>query len=119
MSADRFIIEGEWTGYRSSQRRVVHRTVHPASFKKLRAWAEKTYAIRYNDGTSLLLTVRDCLPRERVQENHGYTRLINDCAHHDVCTVEALIAIEGEQKRANEARWEAQRQAKTAQGGAA
>ena len=51
MSEGRFIIEGEWSGYRSSQRRIVHRTVHKGSWTKLREWAERTYAVRYTDGT--------------------------------------------------------------------
>ena len=87
----RFIIEGEWTGYRSSQRHVVHRTVHPGSMKHLREWAEKTHAIRYGDGTAIVLTVRDAKPRERVTEIHGYDSLIRDCAHYDLDSVEALI----------------------------
>jgi len=80
----RFIIEGE------SQRHVVHRTVHPGAFKRLRAWAEKTYGIRYTDGTTLVLTVRDAKPRERVREIRGYDSLIQDCAHYDLDSVEAL-----------------------------
>jgi len=86
----RFIIEGEWSGYTSSQQRVVHRKVYPGSRKKLRAWAEKTYGIQYTDGTMLYLTVRDCKPRERVKENLGYTSLIEDCFYADVMSVAAL-----------------------------
>jgi hypothetical protein len=95
MSAGRFIIEGEWIGYRSSQDRIVHRQVYPGGRKKLRAWAEKTHAIRYTDGTSLLLTVRDCKPRERVKEIRGYTTLIEDCAHYDVNSVDGFYAARG------------------------
>jgi hypothetical protein len=90
----RYIIEGEWTGYRSSQQRVVHRTVHDGAEKKLRAWAEKTHGISYTDGTRLILSVRDCKPRERVEQIRGYASLIRDCAHFDVCTVEALCAAQ-------------------------
>lgn len=86
----RFVIEGEWSGYRSSQQRVVHRSVHAGSLKKLRAWAENTYAIRYTDGTSLCLTVRDCKPRERVHEVRSYMTLINDCYYHNVSAVADL-----------------------------
>lgn len=89
----RFIIEGEWSGYRSSQQRVVHRTVHKKSEKKLRAWAEKTYGIRYTDGTVLYLRVRDCKPREKVQQIHGYDSLIKDCVHFDVDNVQALADL--------------------------
>ena len=92
--ARRFVIEGEWIGYRSHQDRVVHRQVYKGAFKKLRAWAEKTHCIRYSDGTSLVLSVRDCKPGERVKEIRGYTRLIDDCAHFDVASVEALQAAE-------------------------
>lgn len=94
----RFIIEGTWSGYSSHQMRVVHRTVHPASSKKLRAWADKTHAISYTDGTKLILRVRDCTPRERVEQIKGYASLIDNCAHHDVSSVQALIDIEQEQK---------------------
>lgn len=86
----RFIIEGEWSGYRSSQQRIVHRTVHKGSWKKLRAWVEQTYAIRYTDGTALCLTVRDCRPHERVKEIHGYDSLIKDCYFHNVSAVADL-----------------------------
>lgn len=91
----RFVIEGTWLGYRSSQDRVVYRKAYPASFKKLRAWAEKTFAITYTDGTRLQLSVRDCEPRERVVEIPGYTRLVEDCARYDVSSVAQLVdAIE-------------------------
>lgn len=88
----RFVIEGEWSGYHCGQRRVVHRTVHPGAFERLRAWAEKTHAIRYTDGTCLSLRVRDCKPRERVEQIHGYDELIQDCAHYDVDSVDGFLA---------------------------
>jgi hypothetical protein len=88
----RFVIEGTWTGYTSGQMRVVHRTVHPASRKALRAWVEKTHGISYTDGTKLLLDVRDCKPRERVHTINGYGSLIEDCAYYDVASVGALMA---------------------------
>jgi hypothetical protein len=99
--ARRFVIEGEWTGYSSSQQRVVHRTVHPASYKRLRTWAEKTYGIRYTDGTLLLLRVRDAKPRERVQVMRGYDDLIRDCQFYDVDSVAALTAKKAERKAAH------------------
>jgi len=86
----RFVIEGEWTGYKSTQQRVVHRRVYPGNRKKLREWASKAHGIRYNDGTMLILSVRDCKPRERVQEINGYTSLIEDCFHHSGMSVEKL-----------------------------
>jgi hypothetical protein len=90
MAGKRFVIEGVWLGYRSSQDHVVHRQVYPGSRQQLRAWADKTFAITYTDGTRLQLSVRDCKPRERVQEIKGYTSLIEDCARHDVTSVGAL-----------------------------
>lgn len=96
----RFVIEGEWTGYRSSQQRVVHRTVHSGAMKKLRSWAEKTYGIRYTDGTMLLLRVRDCKPRERVQVIRGYDSLISDCHYYDVDSVDGLQAARTARKAA-------------------
>jgi hypothetical protein len=103
VSAARFVIEGEWTGYRPSQQKIVHRKVYPASHKKLRAWAEKTHAIRYTDGTSLLISVRDCKPRERVTEINGYTDLIDGCARYDVRTVDDLCDAEERAKNARAA----------------
>lgn len=104
MSAVRFIIEGEWSGYQSSQQRVVHRTVHVAALsKRLRAWADKTHAIRYTDGTALFISVRDCKPRERVAENHGYTSLIADCSYYDVDSVQALIDAKARAKEGSSA----------------
>jgi len=88
--AVRFIIEGEWSGYTSGQQRIVHRSVHAGSYKKLRAWAEKAFAISYTDGTCLYIKVRDCKPRERVQQILGYKSLIADCAYYDVNSVFAL-----------------------------
>jgi hypothetical protein len=85
-----FVIEGTWSGYRAGQDRVVHRSVHKAYFKRLREWAERTYGITYTDGTVLALSVRDRRPRERVKEERGYMKLIDDCAHYDVCSVEAV-----------------------------
>ena len=94
--AKRFVIEGEWSGYRSSQQRVVHRTVHNGSDKSLRDWAERTYGIRYTDGTLLYLSVRDCKPRERIKQIHGYDSLIRDCHSKNVDSVAALYAREVE-----------------------
>lgn len=94
----RFIIEGEWSGYTSRQQRVVHRQVYPSSRKSLRAWAEKTHAIHHTDGTALFISVRDCKPRERVQEIKGYTSLIEDCAFYGVVSVDALQAAKDARK---------------------
>jgi hypothetical protein len=90
MTTKRFVIEGKWSGYLSSQQRIVHRRVFPASRKMLRAWAESTHAITYTDGTCLYITVRDCKPLERVQEIKGYDELIDDCVFHNVSSVAEL-----------------------------
>lgn len=84
----RYVIEGDaqWSG----SRRVVHRTVHKPGCGKLRAWAERTHAIIFTDGTLLYLRVRDCLPRERVKQIHRYDALIANCNHYNVNSVEAL-----------------------------
>lgn len=78
MRATRFVIEGEWSGYRRGQQKVVLRKVYQGNRKKLRAWAEKTFSLSFGDGTCLMLSVRDCKPRERVTEILGYTKFIED-----------------------------------------
>lgn len=98
MAHKRFVIEGEWSGYRSSQQRVVHRTVHAGSYRQLRAWADKTHAIYYTDGTALYLSVRDVEPRERVKEIHGYDSLIRDCANAGVTSVMELQRLRDESR---------------------
>lgn len=94
----RFVIEGTWLGYRSSQDRVVHRSVHREAERRLRKWAESHHSIGYSDGTRLILSVRDCKPRERVGQMLGYMKLINDCVHYDVSTVDDLLAAQKERR---------------------
>lgn len=88
MSRKRFVIEGEWSGYTSAQRRVVHR--HVTTKEALVEWVRKTYGIRYTDNTVLALTVRPCRPHERVKENASYKSLIEDCFYAGVSSVDAL-----------------------------
>lgn len=68
--AKRYILEGEWSGYNSGQRRIVHRQIihKPADLS----------CIRYSDGTTLNISIRAANPRERVTELHGYTSLVRD-----------------------------------------
>jgi len=73
----RFVIEGEWSGYTSAQRRVVHRTVHSSS-PRLRKWCDTHGLCVFSDGTTLHVTARDCTPRERVKVINAYTSLILD-----------------------------------------
>jgi hypothetical protein len=86
----RWVLEGEWSGYTSSQRRVVHRQAIGSGFSDFRAWCERIHAIRYTDGTTLVLSVRDAEPRERVVEINGYGSLIRDCFRHKVSNVDDL-----------------------------
>lgn len=74
MTARRFVVEGEWSGYTSGQRRIVHREVLSHSREKYEAIS----SIVYTDGTCLVLRVRDAKPREKVEQIRGYTSLIRD-----------------------------------------
>ena len=86
----RYVIEGEWTGYRYGQQRIVHRTVH--TNPKLEEWVNNTYGIRYTDGTSLVLSTRPLKARERVKEIPSYDKLIRQCFLANVSSVEELYA---------------------------
>ena len=87
----RYVLEGEWTGYVSSQFRVVHRAVITArQAKRLELLPE----IHFTDGTRLLLTVREATPRERVQEIRGYRQLIENCLRLGVNSVAAVHKIQ-------------------------
>jgi hypothetical protein len=73
----RFVVEGEWSGYHSRQRRIVHRVV----VKRWYAEAIKDLvAIRYTDGTTLDISVRPCKKYEKVKQIKGYSALINVAA---------------------------------------
>jgi hypothetical protein len=71
----RYVIEGEWTGYTSTQRRVVHREVVDA---KRGERLKRLHAIVYTDGTSLLIRVREAKPREKIERIDGYGSLIRE-----------------------------------------
>lgn len=75
----RFILEGEWSGYRSSQQRVVHREVVDAKRAKR---LKELHAIVYTDGTSLLLSLREAKPREKVEVIAAYGSLIREAEAH-------------------------------------
>ena len=72
----RFVVEAEWSGYVSSQRRIVHRTVETL----FRAGYDALQYHSFSDGTGLTISVRDCKPREKVQQIHGYGQLLRDRA---------------------------------------
>jgi hypothetical protein len=71
----RFVLEGTWRGYRSSQDHVCHREV---CTEKKAEWAKRQHSIPFSDGTCLLLSARPALPREHVVLKPGYTSLIAD-----------------------------------------
>ncbi len=88
MSKQRYVIEGTWSGYTSSQSRTVHREV--TDWPKLAEWVGKAGGISYTDGTMLWLSVREARPRERVKQILGYRSLIRDCYYAGVSSVAAL-----------------------------
>lgn len=69
----RFVIEGEWTGYNSSQQRIVHRQIVT---EKVAQSAKDLRCIVYTDGTSLIVRTRQLAPREKVSEINSYGSLI-------------------------------------------
>jgi hypothetical protein len=72
----RFVVEAEWSGYHSGQRRVCHRTVETM----FRAGYEALHSHTFGDGTYLSISVRDAKPRERVEQIKGYCGLLRDLA---------------------------------------
>lgn len=70
----RFVLEGEWSGYRSSQQRIVHREVVSA---KRAERLKNLHSIRYTDGTCLYIEVREAKFREKIIPIKGYTSLIS------------------------------------------
>lgn len=82
--ADRYVLEGEWTGYRSSQQRVVHREVVIGKFAEQ---VRKLHSIQYTDGTSLIIRVRPANHREHVARLDSYGDLIRKAVAHGGSTV--------------------------------
>jgi hypothetical protein len=74
--SERWVVEGYWSGYTSSQRRVVHRDVVS---KRMADRLREMSCIEYTDGTRLDLFVFRAKPRERVAKINGYGKLIGDC----------------------------------------
>lgn len=89
----RYVLEGIWRGYHSSQDRFVHREIVKPSQKKFLAWLRETFHILYTDGTTLELHLRPAKPREKVTAINGYRSLIQDCFYHNVSSVAALMEI--------------------------
>lgn len=92
----RWILQGTWSGYRSSQSHVCHRTV--LTNKKAAERYAKISAVVFTDGTTMSIEVRPCLVREKVQVIHGYDSLLADFAYRDMegyCSVASLIQKRG------------------------
>jgi hypothetical protein len=76
MSRKRFIVEAEWSGYHSGQRRVCHRTVETL----FRAGYDALGSHMFGDGTYMTINVRDAAPRERVRQLNGYGSVLRAAA---------------------------------------
>ena len=73
----RYVVVGEWSGNRPSQRRVCHMHVIPErKFDQYRA----IKSIRLEDGTSLDIRLRPARVGEHVKEKHAFTEVIDACA---------------------------------------
>ena len=70
----RWILEGTWSGYRSGQERVCHRRILKSK-RSVEFW-EPIHAVVFTDGTTMTMTIRECKPREKVTEIHGYDSLL-------------------------------------------
>ena len=82
----RYIIEGEWRGYRSSQDHVCHREVYKSG-RKVSLFIEtlrRMHSIPFSDGTALIVTVHEAKPREKVKEIHGYTDFIRKAVYAEM-----------------------------------
>lgn len=70
----RYVIECIWSGYRASQARPCHRVV----VSKAEAMRYKdVQGVRFTDGTTMYVSIRQAKPREQVEEIHGYDRLFS------------------------------------------
>jgi hypothetical protein len=89
--SERFVIEGTWTGYTSSQQRICH--VEVTTNKKRVERLRRLHKIVYTDGTALLIHIREAKPREKVKEILSYRSMIRDAEAKEgsVVRVEDLI----------------------------
>lgn len=85
-----WMIEGEWSGYTSSQRRVVHRH-YTTNRKEVESIKAIGYGITYTDGTMLILTVKEHTGRKVLPVKDSYRDLIDKCRWAGVSSVQALI----------------------------
>lgn len=72
----RWIIECEWSGYTSGQRRICHRKV--ITNKRAAERLGSLHTVQFTDGTTMSVTVRPCTLREKVEERNGYGSLLDD-----------------------------------------
>jgi hypothetical protein len=75
----RYILEGTWTGYTSAQSRVCHREVLT---EKRADSLRGLHRIVFTDNTSLLISIREAQPREKIVTNNQYGELIRDAERH-------------------------------------
>lgn len=81
----RWVIEGEWSGYTASQRKVAHREVTTNRRRAESLSAQRS--IQFDDGTTLFISVRELGKGERVEPVFGYSALIADCLQYGVWSV--------------------------------
>jgi hypothetical protein len=77
----RYIIEGTWRGYRSSQDHVCHREIYKTNCKDSVRFIQalrKIHSLSFSDGTALILRVREAKPCEKVEQKLSYCEFIRD-----------------------------------------
>lgn len=96
----RFVLEGTWTGYTSSQSRVCHREVLT---EKRADSLRHLHRIVYTDGTSLLISIREAKPREAIKPIHQYNELIRDAERYGGSVVKVADICDAAEKKKAEA----------------
>lgn len=87
----KYVIEGVWSGYKSSQQKVVHRTVE---------FCKPTVStIQYSDGTTLDISVRNMKKYERVVVLDSYSKLIDQANRFGKAYVTVNEIVEEENNR--------------------
>jgi hypothetical protein len=87
-----WMIEGEWSGYVSRQCKVVHREYVPKSRDAgFVAWCQRTFSIRFGDGTTLRLSVKE-VHKKALPLINGYGVLLRDCYYDGATSVDELVA---------------------------
>lgn len=86
-----WMVEGEWSGYTSNQRRVAHR--HYTARRQEAESISDLGFIQFTDGTALFLNVKQLAARRKLPEVKTYKALIEDCLLHKVNSVQALVDL--------------------------